>query len=450
MASTGADGIGTVSAYSSAGTGVWTATATVTGAVPSGSRTITATLADSDVHTGNSGTDTLQVNKREVTLTYTGDISEQYSDSASLSATLIDNSPGGSSGSAIVGRTITFTLGTQTTSAITDSTGKASVALPLSQPSATINLVSNFAGDSLYNSKTATTSFTINKEDATVKTLDDNPTAIQVASAGGNSGSFTLSVNVKELYPDIPVGGTTAAGDINRAMVLMTLEPVGPGTTIASPAICPSVVSGSGYDAVKTVKCTFTNVPVNTYTVKAEFRGNYYTGPAYEDTLTVFDPSLGFTTGGGWFLWPGTLEKTNFGYNMKYSKSGTNVQGSLLMIKHMADGSIYRIKSNAINNGLAIGSSSDTNGVYGTASFTGKATYYISKTDTNAGNQLFTVYVEDHNEPGTGVDKFWIKLTDGNNNPISAVTMPGTGVSGAQFIKGGNIVVPHTNAAVKK
>ena len=40
--------------------------------------------------------------------------------------------------------------------------------------------------------------------------------------------------------------------------------------------------------------------------------GGYYTGLS-EDVLVIYDPSLGFTTGGGTFLWPETGEKTNFG-----------------------------------------------------------------------------------------------------------------------------------------
>ena len=70
--------------------------------------------------------------------------------------------------------------------------------------------------------------------------------------------------------------------------------------------------------------------------------------------FTVYDPSLGFTTGGGWFHWPESGERTNFGYTMKYNKKGTNVMGSLLLIRHMPDGSIFRVKSNAIE-GLALG-----------------------------------------------------------------------------------------------
>ena len=101
--------------------------------------------------------------------------------------------------------------------------------------------------------------------------------------------------------------------------------------------------------------------------------GDYYAGE-YESVVVVYDPSLGFTTGGGWFSWPtGTSNpelqgaKTNFGYTVKYNRKGTGVQGSFLLIVHLPDGGIIRMKSNAIH-GLAI-----TNSTYpGMASFNGK------------------------------------------------------------------------------
>jgi hypothetical protein len=39
-------------------------------------------------------------------------------------------------------------------------------------------------------------------------------------------------------------------------------------------------------------------------------------------------------TGGGWFYWPGTTDRTNFGFTMKYNRRGTRVQGNLLIIRH--------------------------------------------------------------------------------------------------------------------
>jgi hypothetical protein len=170
--------------------------------------------------------------------------------------------------------------------------------------------------------------------------------------------------------------------------------------------------------------------------------------------LVIYDPSLGYTTGGGWFSWPaGTtypeLEgvKTNFGFTMKYNKKGTGVQGSFLLIAHLNDGGIILLKSNAVN-GLAIISKTYP----GIASFSGKCVYSrmnaYGMVLKEAGNQDFTVYVKDMNEPGTGKDMFWFKTKlaivgehpfslDNNRNGIVDVTE-------YVLLKGGQIVVPHT------
>ena len=284
-----------------------------------------------------------------------------------------------------------------------------------------------------------TGTLTVVKEDATVTFDGGNSVSVQVATAGGNSPSFTLTASVRERTPDLP-HASALPGDIGLAGVEIRLVPVGPGSTIVGD--CGSgQVTGSGYDAVKRVECAFQDVPVNVYTVDAVVVGDYYTGEPAEDGLVVYDPSLGFTTGGGWFYWPGTADeetgyagdKTTFGYTMKYNKKATSVQGSLLVIRHLADGTIYRVKSNALQ-GLALGE--DAGVPMGWASFSGSSTYLEPGWPEPKGNHAFTVYVEDRNEPGTGVDRFWISVANG-------MTMGRAGPDDAVSLQGGNIVVPH-------
>lgn len=275
---------------------------------------------------------------------------------------------------------------------------------------------------------------TVTLEDATADFGADNPAAVAVATPGGVSGPFTLTVHVSESQPDEPIE-RAGAGDIANAEVSVSLVPVGPGATI-NPR-CGSTTSGS----VQTTTCDIdAGVPVNTYTVAVEINGGgYYTGSG-EDVLTVYDPSLGFTTGGGWFYWPGTSDKTNFGYTMKYGKKGTNVRGSLLLIRHLADGQKYRIKSNALS-GLAIGDDVDV--PYGWASFSGKSTYLEPGMSEPEGNHGFTVYVEDRNEPGSGTDRFWITTRTKDGGAIPAMSLAEPAPANAVAIQGGNIVAPH-------
>jgi hypothetical protein len=153
---------------------------------------------------------------------------------------------------------------------------------------------------------------------------------------------------------------------------------------------------------------------VNTYSLQVNVNEKgYYIGSG-EDVLVIYDPSLGFTTGGGRFLWPGTDEKTNFGYTMKYNKKATNIQGKLLLVRHLQDGTIYRVKSNALY-GLALGESEDGGETFGWASLSGKSTYLEPGWDEPLGNYEFITYVEDHGEPGKNVDRIWIKVMNQGN-----------------------------------
>jgi hypothetical protein len=268
----------------------------------------------------------------------------------------------------------------------------------------------------------------VQPEEATVKFDDPNRVDVPVPEPGGDSGEFTLSVCVRER--DVPL-----PGDISLAQVSMSLVPVGPGGPVVGTAGEPILEDGR-----QCVTFGFDGVPVNAYTVQVEVGGGYYTG-AGEDVLVVYDPSLGFTTGGGWFTWPGTADeetgyrgdKTNFGFTMKYNKKATNIQGSLLLIRHLENDAIYRVKSNVLY-GLALGE--DRNVPMGWASFSGKCTYKEWDWTDPIGNYEFLVYVEDRNEPGTGVDRFWIEVIDG-----LALERPAN--ESAVEIRGGNLVVPH-------
>ena len=313
-------------------------------------------------------------------------------------------------------------------------------------------------------SATAEITIIVEPEDAAVAFDDDKLVAVQVASPEGNSGSFSLTVFVVEALPDDPEG-LAAAGAIDNAVVSMSLQPVGPGPSIIG-TCTPDLVVGTEYDAALPVTCAFSDVPVNTYIVQVTVNGGYYTGGG-EDVLVVYDPSLGFATGGGWFYWPGTAigdptsldfypgDRTNFGFTMKYNKKGQNVQGSLLMIRHLSDGTIldgticggdpiyntiYRVKSNALN-GLALGESSNDDGQdFGWASFGGKSTYLGPCMPEPKGSNEFIVYVEDQNEPGNGIDRFWIRIKDKYGDLLSLGDLA---IDNARKIERGNIVVPH-------
>jgi len=286
------------------------------------------------------------------------------------------------------------------------------------------------------NTVSTSTEIIVTPEDATVIFDQDNLVAVPVSEAGGVSSPFKLTIYVNETIPD-QAKSDALSGDIQLANASVSLVPVTSGSNVV-PLACSTTSEGIDYNATKTLNCDFSEVPVNVYTVNVTITGNYYLNGG-EDLLTVYDPSLGLATGGGWFYWPGTEDKTNFGFTMKYDKKGTNPKGGFLLIRHLDDGTIYRVKSNALE-GLAIGKNKTV--PFGWASFTGKSTYLESEWEEPIGNCLFTVYTEDRNEPGTGIDRIWLSIDDGDGYP-ETLSLGKPSELHAQPLGGGNIVVPH-------
>ena len=275
-----------------------------------------------------------------------------------------------------------------------------------------------------------TATLTVTKEDATVDFPSTNPEGALVNT------QFQLQATIWETYPELnPAGQSVAAGDISKAVVntsgFVLKDILGGGTYTPSSCDAPSFNGLSGYAGRLTITCTFpTTVPVGTYAVQVTVSGDYYTGYG-EDVFTVYDPSLGFITGGGRYMLDG--ERVNFGFTVKYNKKGTQPQGSLLVVRHHANGATTRAKSNVLS-GLAVYSDKS-------ATFSGKANYY-DHTGAWLGNLAFTAYVQDVAEPGINKDLFglYVAVTDANG---VATTSALTGVkASAKVIVGGNIQVP--------
>jgi hypothetical protein len=290
---------------------------------------------------------------------------------------------------------------------------------------------------------TASTQIVVQPEDAIVAFDGSNPVGVPV-DGSGDSEPFTLRVGVQEAGES---GAAMAPGDINLAGVSITLVPVGPGSPVTAACVSIGPVTPYEYGATLTLDCDFSGVPVNTYTAGAAVSGGYYTGTG-EDVLVVYDPDLGFSTGGGRFDWPDTGDRTNFGYTMKYSKRGSNVKGTLLLIRHLPDGSKYRIKSNALY-GLALGRAGGSE-PYGWASFSGKATYLAPGMIEAEGNHEFTAYVEDRGQPGAGADRFWLQVRDKDGNLIAELSLSPDARTNAIPLSAGNIVVPYAGGGSGK
>ena len=275
----------------------------------------------------------------------------------------------------------------------------------IGEPTGTYTINITFT-DADRGSGSTTVNIDVSREDSSVDV--SGAEAVQVATAGGKSPSFTISADITETRDG-------AQGNIATAVpVTFVLAPVGGG----SPYTCaaPTITVSSG---TLNAACNFSNVDVNVYDVSVTVGGDYYQG-AGRSVVTVYDPSLGFVTGGGTITRTvnGETFKANFGANVKYLRNG-NTQGSLLYIEHRASGNVI-LKSNAMG-ALAI--------VGNEAKPSGKATL------NGVGNHSFIARLIDMDELASG-DRFGIRVTDPSGVVLADLTFDPVNLSG------GNVKVP--------
>jgi hypothetical protein len=96
------------------------------------------------------------VNQRTTTATYTGPNKSNPSKNITLTASLVDDLA-----QPVAGRTVLFTLGSQSISATTNSSGVASATLKLNQKHGTYTVSATFAGDTKYIASSNSQTFTI-------------------------------------------------------------------------------------------------------------------------------------------------------------------------------------------------------------------------------------------------------------------------------------------------
>jgi len=294
--------------------------------------------------------------------------------------------------------------------------------------------------DGYLSTSTLYISFVVSREDVSI--TDVAPTYVQVPTAWGTV-NIPLSFTVTEAQDGYLSGHIELAQPITVAVT-----PIASGSSYSCTitTVTPSVTQGVG-----TAGCTINGVASNVYEVDINVGGNYFIGST-SSALDVVDPSLGFTTGGGWFT-ANDGSKVNFGFNAKILKSG-QVQGSFLTIFHTASGN-YIVKSNSTGT-LSVGKTT-ASPIYGYATLANwKATYQQptlflcgSQLANKCGGYTFSAYVEDRGEPGAGVDRFWLEVKDPTGAIVARVSLPrdpSTNQALPVTIGGGNIQVPQPSS----
>jgi PKD repeat protein len=110
--------------------------------LPLGSYVVSASYAGSGLYDGGNTAEQFDVSRMSTSVQYTGALQGGANKTVALSAKLVDGL-----NRALAGKTIVFSLGTQSVSATTSSTGVASTSLKLNQHNGTYPLTATYAGD---------------------------------------------------------------------------------------------------------------------------------------------------------------------------------------------------------------------------------------------------------------------------------------------------------------
>lgn len=324
----------------------------------------------------------------------------QYSDAVVLTATV---SPLTAGAQTLAG-SVTFTVnGSVAGTAAVGATGAASVTftIPLGAGSYSIAAQFNSANPAFANSS-GSGALTVTRENASVALSSTNPQSVQVAAPGG-----TASVTVGASITETPDG---SAGDISfAAPVTCTLTPVLSGPALTRQAL----VSGGGTGGTLLATCAFANVPVNEYTLQVALTGDHYTGGA-QSAFSVFDPSLGFVTGGGVILRSGS--QAAFALNAKYLKNG-RLQGDFSWLEHRSGPDVL-IQSTSVQS----------------LSIVGNAAVIVGEAMVNGALHYgFQVVAVNNGSPGINRDQLALQITNPDGTPRADLSFPLT------LITGGNV-----------
>ncbi len=240
-----------------------------------GQKTLTMSFAGDTVYQGSSYSGTFTVNgPAATTVTGLSPSTAVAGTPTSVSGTFLSGTTG------LVSKSVTFTLGTQSCNATTDTNGAATCSILLNQNPGTVSLTGSYAGDSFSSAGSGTTSTTIQAASTTMtysgpsSTLVGTPvtfTATLTAAGGGGAISRTI------LFTAGPKSCAAVTDVTGTASCTVTFTQAYSGTVTASYA-------GSTTQQASSDTKPFAANPPSLVTVST------WTGPAtatYGDTVTA-------------------------------------------------------------------------------------------------------------------------------------------------------------------
>ena len=212
--------------------------------------------SDADYLSSPTVSQTFTINPAPTTLTYTGDLSGDYHDPATLKAQLVETHH---PTVGVQGATVSLSAGTQACSGTTDASGTFLCQPTLNQAPATYPISAGFAGSTDYvASSDNSQSFTVNQAPTTL------------TYSGDSSQEWSHSTTLKAKLVEAHNPGTSIAGET----ITFTL----------GSQSCSGTTDGTG-----TASCSFVvSLAPGAYTVTASFAGDvYYVGSSDAEPYTV-------------------------------------------------------------------------------------------------------------------------------------------------------------------
>ncbi|MDH4117763.1 MAG: ExeM/NucH family extracellular endonuclease, partial [Acidimicrobiia bacterium] len=298
-------------------------------------------------------------------------------------------------------------------------------------------------------STSADITITVTQEDA--RATYTGALYVSTASTSSGSAQVTLAATVQDISTTSDAGADTAPGDIRNATV--TFIDRDTGTPIAGCTDLPIGLANPGDVSTGTATCQW-NVTINgdgqAFTVGIVVDDHYTRNASTDDVVVMVAKPLAsnFISGGGFILLNGSAgavagddgTKANFGFSVKFNKSGKNLQGSVNIIvrRTEADGVVhtYQMKATALTS-LAIQTGD------GTATFNSKANIQDITDPLNpvsvGGNATLQLTLDDNGDPGSA-DTIGITVWDKDGGMWFSSRFDGVKTV-SQTLDGGNVRV---------
>lgn len=415
---------------------------------PIGTTTITFTATDGAGNTTDCSFDVIVENITTETLLTVSPNPQQYSDLVTLRAEVSPYDCGDAG--TLNGTTVTFKIGTQEMGTADIVNGVAElVDVPLLEPSPfgtdpTGQMAPGIHTVSAHFSNTNTNfivndpedvDLAINKEEALVdytgQTLQATP------SSSSSSATVLLSANIQDKEDGY-------RGDIRNAQVRFvnrdTDSPISGWIPVSNLINANDTTLGT----VSFPWSTTISGDSESYTIGIIVNNGYYIRDSSEDdtVVTIYKPVGDFITGGGYIL-PNSSSglyastsglKTNFGFNVGYTKKGNRLKGHMNIIfrRMESDGivHVYQIKSNSIESlGVNISNVNEKIGTFIAKSNLTEITDPLNIISLG-GNLTLKVDLTDRGNPGTN-DEIAFNLT---NNGALWYSSNWTGISTSKML----------------